>query len=835
MAGAGGAEVGRVSVRVVPNTDGFRRAAQAGLEQETAGLDVEIPVKADTSGIREKIVAATKGIPDAEIGVDVDTASARAKIVALTRDLPDVKVNLDVDVRRSFLDRFTSSAGSAGGIRFGPFADNIALVAAVAAIAAPAVALLSGALVSLPAILAGVVAPIGAVVLGFDGIKKAAEQLGPPVEELKATMSGVFEDRLTPIFADLIPVFGVLQDSLPNVAHGLSDVAASIVEAVTSAPGMETIRNTINNIAEAISDSAPGIGRFTSGLLGLAEGVSSKFPRVAEVFSDAGDSFLGWVDDITTAGPDGVSQLDRAMQSFGGTLGEILGLVKDIALQGFEWLSDPEFGEAMKEFVADARTLVEVIAPGLKSIFEEVAGWIGQAVDALDKIDKWQPPEWLLLNGNEDQNVGGFPGMEAPDQPWFDGKAGEWLDELEVRIQQFPQIFAQQMSQLPQIGLTAFATLATLVAAPINTIRTNLSGIGLSIVTTFAALPGQIAGAFSSVVGTVSSVIAQIVAQFTQIPGRFSAALASLPGIAAGIWGQVVSATASAMAQVVSAVVSGGAQVLAEVSSWPGKIAGALSGLASTGAEAGRALVQGLINGISDLIGAAVAKAKELAQRVADAAKGALGIKSPSKVFADIGRFTTEGMAVGLQEGTAGVVEQARSLAQQVEQAMQEGISEFDATSITDQIDAALDALDLKSKELKVDYNAVPKEDKAGREALQGQRSEIQALRDQLSLYEEKLGYADKYGESVSSTGEKIGSWGDLLDKALGTASDFVMANANQFMQDVGISGQGALTQGLQGVAKWGEQFIFNVLSVDDAISGQQRIQNKKSLQFTPH
>lgn len=47
-------EVGRVSVRVVPHTDGFRRSLKSQLESIVKGVEAKINVDPDVSGFRQK-------------------------------------------------------------------------------------------------------------------------------------------------------------------------------------------------------------------------------------------------------------------------------------------------------------------------------------------------------------------------------------------------------------------------------------------------------------------------------------------------------------------------------------------------------------------------------------------------------------------------------------------------------------------------------------------------------------------------------------------------------------------------------------------------------------
>lgn len=62
----------------------------------------------------------------------------------------------------------------------------------------------------------------------------------------------------------------------------------------------------------------------------------------------------------------------------------------------------------------------------------------------------------------------------------------------------------------------------------------------------------------------------------------------------------------------------------------------------------GQSLMDGLVNGITSGAGAVMDAIRALASSMKDAIKGALGIASPSKVFAELGSFTAEGFAVGV-------------------------------------------------------------------------------------------------------------------------------------------------------------------------------------------
>lgn len=79
-------------------------------------------------------------------------------------------------------------------------------------------------------------------------------------------------------------------------------------------------------------------------------------------------------------------------------------------------------------------------------------------------------------------------------------------------------------------------------------------------------------------------------------------------------------------------------------------------------ADLGTQLIQGLVNGITGGASAVIGAITGIAGGAVDAAKKALGIASPSKVFAEIGGYTAEGMQQGVEDGTGDVQAATTSL-----------------------------------------------------------------------------------------------------------------------------------------------------------------------------
>lgn len=104
------------------------------------------------------------------------------------------------------------------------------------------------------------------------------------------------------------------------------------------------------------------------------------------------------------------------------------------------------------------------------------------------------------------------------------------------------------------------------------------------------------------------------------------------------------------------AIASGGAAAVSQINTLTSQIAATGKDLGQTGKDAlhqaGIDTAQGLVDGLREKEQAVMKIAKRLARALADAVKKALGIHSPSRVFADIGRRTIDGLTIGLDQNT---------------------------------------------------------------------------------------------------------------------------------------------------------------------------------------
>ncbi|WP_100451011.1 phage tail protein [Mycobacteroides abscessus] len=603
-------EVGRISVRVVPDTDGFRRELKRQLEAITKGLEAKVNIDPDLDGFRQKVNAATKGM-DAHIQVHADTARARAEMLALQKS--GGRGGIFSTLGASISEMTQSMGQSIATAR--PFGVSIVAIAAAASLAVPAIGLMSGALVALPGILSAIVAPLGAVLMGMEGIKQSLVNSGwavfdkkgklKPGEQLakiQDSVSKVFETGLTPVFTKLLAIIPALQEGFGAIAQGLVGMTDGFVSALTSAKGLDQIKTMFRNIGDALGQAGPGIRDFTAAMLTLSTEFSKKLPGMAQSFNNWASRVLTWVDKITTVDASGTSQFDRAMKGLGETLSKLGSTTGDLFIKGLDWISKPENTDKVIKFINDLKTAIDGLWPILDKTFtriEQLANTVAPLINAAGALanltgqDKtgsnYKPPE-----GSD----GGSTGQKA-----WDGFKNGFLQAMD------PAWLGSKISELFSV-------------VPWGDITSGA-------VTFFSDMGSRILSVFS------------------------------------GAWDGIV----QGFYQVNASIADAGSQIMAEVGSWPGKIQSFFSDAINWLVDAGRNIVQGLINGISGMIDSAVAKAKELAGAVKNAVTGFLGIHSPSTVMADIGGFIGDGLINGLKSKQGEIEKTAQGIGQSVRDA----------------------------------------------------------------------------------------------------------------------------------------------------------------------
>lgn len=169
-------------------------------------------------------------------------------------------------------------------------------------------------------------------------------------------------------------------------------------------------------------------------------------------------------------------------------------------------------------------------------------------------------------------------------------------------------------------------------------LRDAWNGIKSTARDAWNALKGAIADAIRNAVSAVKDVVGNV-------KGWLRDAWVGIKSTAVDAWRNLVDGVKTVIGNLVDA-----AKGIKD------KITGALSGVGNWLKSAGTNLIQGMIDGVANMATSLANKAADVVHGAVNAAKNALGIGSPSKLFRQYGKWVGEGLALGMGDraGLAG-------------------------------------------------------------------------------------------------------------------------------------------------------------------------------------
>lgn len=188
------------------------------------------------------------------------------------------------------------------------------------------------------------------------------------------------------------------------------------------------------------------------------------------------------------------------------------------------------------------------------------------------------------------------------------------------------------VTQFVAYGIQAQVMLADLITAGIRWISNldNVRGVAETV-------GAKVREVFDAISAKVTSAVASVVAAGDRV-GLFR--------------DKVVGYMIDLGVQFVSRV----AALVTTATELPGRLVSAVGDLGSRFVAVGRGIIDGIIEGITGGVGRIASSARQAAQSALDAAKGLLGINSPSRVFRiEVGRQIAAGMALGINDGRSGI------------------------------------------------------------------------------------------------------------------------------------------------------------------------------------
>ena len=604
----------------------------------------------------------------------------------------------------STLDKAASRSNGAMGGLFKSMAGVGAIASSVQTVAALGTSLvnMAGAALLAPAALLGAAAAGAALKIGMSGVAdaiggdaEALAKLAPAAREtvgaltsMKPAWDGVKSTVQGNLFAGVAgdvrelgaSYLPVLKTGLGTVATGWNQMGRNALGALKSSESVGVVNQALNVTGGVLDRAQESVGSFISGFMTLGGAGLSSVTTLGSGLANLGFAFEGWAQKITSDGSfqEWVANAKQAFSDLFAVLGNLFGIVNAV-IGGLAGPTGSFLGslrqttEMIKAFLQSAQgqtalaTLGEtlrVVGDVMRTVVMTALQQIGPLVVAIAPAFQQMATVLggllvgaLTVLGPLLTGIATFLSNNAPLVTTLTvAFAGLWA-ALQIGAAVTGIVSAATNAWAIAQGVVRGATIAWTGVQWLLNAALSANPIGI-VVIAIAALVAAIVWAwnnsetFRSIVISVWEAVKSAISSAVSVIKGILSWFGSLPGLVAGWFGRAKDAAVNAFSSMIS-----------WMAGLPSRLLGALGSLGSLLVSAGGDLVRGLWNGIQAGWSWLTNSVKNLASTLLNAAKSALGIASPSKLFRDeIGRWIPEGMAVGITANTDGLIASARAM-----------------------------------------------------------------------------------------------------------------------------------------------------------------------------
>lgn len=529
----------------------------------------------------------------------------------------------DRDVDQNFIPRAAQQFAKAGANSGGTFGTSFM------AVAKP---LLIGLLITtLPLLTTAVAAAISlGIGFGFIGLGafllREQPRLITAATQLKDVTAAVFKDAAMPMLEPMIKALGILKAGMREIGPEFK-------------PIFEEIGGALPNLATGIVGM---LREMMPGLKELAPVIGSLITSLALVLPDIGKGLGDLFKSLAESGP----AMIVFIQHFGSEFGHLLTIIGKVIVF---------FGDIFL-FLWKIKTMSE--EGGWSTPWDAWATGLSKAWDWIKKV-AGAAGDWLSGVGGQISATGDTISSKVQGAvERVSGFFGRLLD----RVQALPGQIGAKLAALPgQLGDAALKGFDSML---------YWTAFGVTrVMQFFALLPDRVRNEAGRLwlllvdewVKGVNRSIAFLQTFPIQVLAFFIQLRDGIRNWAAGVVLDLIAWAQSTHEKIVSFVVNMVHEVVAWLDALPGRALKALvafvtgikdffSGAHNWLVQAGRDVVEGLVRGIKASIDAAVDMIRRGMEKIKQGAKDALGIRSPSTVFAaEVGEPIVDGVVVGLE------------------------------------------------------------------------------------------------------------------------------------------------------------------------------------------
>lgn len=533
---------------------------------------------------------------------------------------------------------------------------------------------------------------------GYDMFKQYNEEFAKQIDAIKQKIK------------DMLPIIGAVTaalalwkivDFLTDVATAISkmtdlqklalSIATVVIEAslvFSFAKGYASTGNPLELLGEVVSAA---FGSFvlwrTMGADGITLGMGIAFVASLAGLTYAlgtGEANLGdartWIQAaLTTAfgSITGITLLTNLGVATGTAATLSIGLAGLITFAGITF----SLGEKLKEF-----PVLDTIIAALMGIFGGVAGagvalLVGASLPVAGAVAAAGVGIGLVLH---------WAGIK-----WGAKESGEKTDaaaEADIKMYYVENVFEQRIEAIKQIIVTKWNAAIDFMTSLPGKVGNIINSIG----EWFSSLPEKIGYALGFAVGKIGEWVGNmVVAVTTEVPKIVSSVVKFFEELPGNIWTAILKAL-DVISKWRERMI---ASVVIEIPKIISSIVGEFKKLPDELRKLGKFIWDGLINGLKDAWSTVTNGIKSFTDGFINGFKEALGIHSPSTVFAEIGGYIVQGLANGITAALPYVEQAMTNLANAVQQKGNEMI-DYGTTTATNFVNGFFNGLDSKWQEL---------------------------------------------------------------------------------------------------------------------------------------
>lgn len=484
-----------------------------------------------------------------------------------------------------------------------------------------------------------------------NGIVKFFKELPSNIIETMRAMP----TKITKFFKDLNVKITKTFEELPDkISEAVKKLPEKIIEFLTSIP-------------KKIKDFFSGKGKKETEESGeqvataISEGVKKK-AEGTDWGSIVKKILLGFGKFVVLFLKLGVDIIKALVKGLWSTVKVLISSIGKLILLALKKFAEFVVGAAKKGLEAGQKFLTNIVN-WIKQLPGKLAYWFGYAIGKVALFVMNMVKKAIELGMNFVNTIINFI-KQLPGKIWTwcvntYNRVVQWATNMVNKAREMANNFVNNIinfiKQLPgkvwTWCVTTYNKVVQWATNMVNKGRQMAANFLNTIINFIKQLPGKVwtwcVNTYNKVVQWASQMVAKAKSAGQSFVNNVINYIKQLPGKVWTWLSQTISKAASFVTQFAAKATQAASQFVSRISS-------GLSGLPGKMASIGSNIVKGLWNGASGMVSWAVGKFKGLGSQILSGIKAALGIKSPSQVFADeVGVPIVQGIAQGMEDNSA--------------------------------------------------------------------------------------------------------------------------------------------------------------------------------------